>query len=1145
MSERKFNFVSPGIFINEIDNSQLTRVMGDIGPVVIGRTERGPGMRPVKIGSFSEYVEIFGNPIAGGDGGDVARNGNYTATTYAAYAVQAWLRNNDACTVVRLMGHQHASKDSTGKAGWDTDTNTNSATLADNAGAFGLFMIDSGSVETQGLTGSLAAIFYAKQGTNFLLSGTYLDNTTGAGAASYIKSNGAGKEFVLVVTSSDAPELERFRINFTDSSPNFIRKVLNTNPTLTNSNVTVSAAQKKFWLGESFEGHVNRYVTSSAAGSQLGFILPLNNGSTAYGADHKVGAIPSRSGWVFCQDLNAGANSASYLPTNMQKLFRFIALENGEWEQANLKISIENIRKSTAVGVDHGSFSVVVRMASDSDNAPRVVERYSDCNLNPNSPGYVGRKIGDTYSVWDETKRAYRYYGSYPNISKYIRMEMDATLDAGGGNAEHLPFGFYGAPRYLGFQVNVGAANTTGGSGSFYSFAGGASVTTYVTGAGGTILNDGQNQNDHGSGDVLFSGGSTTFDSQAATLVDAIDTTGVAEGDSFSITVPAAAGGEDGPVTHAVLFAADVNAINALSNTVNYGISFADAGTPTLAALRIVDAINGTSHAHVSYGTGDAGSVLAAGTLGITAAISDTGASYITLTMDDKGTAGNVANVLAAVNNFGGDKILESTFTGGTYGGQHRGAAGGGFLFPAPLLRVSSSDGAPPSLKNTYWGVTTSRSGSTAFDPSYKDIVRMLGGNLPSESTGDQGPGAGLETAYYFSLDDVRRIGTGSYAYTSGSRAAGTSFRGVTTADQIPTGAASGSYDMLLKEGLDRFTVDLHGGFDGLDITEKEPFNNRYLATRNSSSPREYYNYAFNSVKRAIDAIADPEVAEYNLMLAPGIHDAGLTSHMINVCEDRGDALAIIDLEGDYTPPTENTQSVENRKGTVADVVNNLEQRSLNSSYGCAYYPWVQIRDPQGGNFIWAPPSIAALGTFASSEKTAELWFAPAGFRRGGLTDGSAGLPVVNVADRLRSSDRDTLYAANINPIATFPAEGIVIFGQKTLQTTPSALDRINVRRLMIYVKKQISRMATQVLFDQNVRATWNRFLSLVKPFLRSVKARFGLDAYKVVLDETTTTPDLIDRNIMYAKIFLKPTRAIEFIALDFTITNSGASFAD
>jgi len=188
---------------------------------------------------------------------------------------------------------------------------------------------------------------------------------------------------------------------------------------------------------------------------------------------------------------------------------------------------------------------------------------------------------------------------------------------------------------------------------------------------------------------------------------------------------------------------------------------------------------------------------------------------------------------------------------------------------------------------------------------------------------------------------------------------------------------------------------------------------------------------------------------------------------------------------------------------------------------------------------------IVALGTMASSEARSEIWFAPAGFTRGGLTEGSAGLPVTAVRDRLTSKDRDELYAANVNPIATFPAEGIVIFGQKTLQVVPSALDRINVRRLMIYVKKEISKMAATTLFEPNVRQTWNNFYVKVEPFLRSVKLRLGLQDFKVILDETTTTPELIDRNIMYAKILLKPTRAIEFIAIDFVITDSGASFED
>ncbi len=334
--------------------------------------------------------------------------------------------------------------------------------------------------------------------------------------------------------------------------------------------------------------------------------------------------------------------------------------------------------------------------------------------------------------------------------------------------------------------------------------------------------------------------------------------------------------------------------------------------------------------------------------------------------------------------------------------------------------------------------------------------------------------------------------------------------------------------------------MPVQGGFNGLDITEREPFRNSLL-----SGEGELTHYAFNSVKRSIDAVADPEVVECNLMSAPGLNNPTLTNHLIRVCESRGDALAVIDLESDYIPDHESTVSESSRLPVVSTAISSLKARGLNSSYGCAYFPWVQLRDLSKGQLIWAPPSVAALGTMASSADNTELWFAPAGFTRGGLSEGSAGIPVVGVRSRLTSKDRDKLYEVNINPIASFPSEGIVIFGQKTLQVTPSALDRINVRRLMIFLKKEVSRMAATVLFDQNVQTTWARFSGKVNPFLASVKSRFGLTEYRLILDETTTTPELVDRNVMYAKILLKPARAIEYIAIDFVITDSGASFAD
>jgi len=295
----------------------------------------------------------------------------------------------------------------------------------------------------------------------------------------------------------------------------------------------------------------------------------------------------------------------------------------------------------------------------------------------------------------------------------------------------------------------------------------------------------------------------------------------------------------------------------------------------------------------------------------------------------------------------------------------------------------------------------------------------------------------------------------------------------------------------------------------------------------------------------AIDSVAEPEDVEYNLLSVPGVTFDTLTDRVMEVAETRGDALAVIDIPQVYTAKSENTSTFKNRLGSVGAAVDALNDRNINNNYACAYYPWVQIKDTVRGSVVWAPPSIAAVGAMSFSDRRSEPWFAPAGFNRGGLSNGAAGIPVISVTEKLSAADRDDLYDARINPIASFPAEGIVIFGQKTLQVGASALDRINVRRLMILIKKQISRMASRVLFDQNVQVTWNRFLGMVEPFLRSVQTRLGLEDFRVVLDATTTTPDLVDRNIMYAKIYLKPARSIEYIAIDFNITRSGAAFED
>jgi hypothetical protein len=468
-------------------------------------------------------------------------------------------------------------------------------------------------------------------------------------------------------------------------------------------------------------------------------------------------------------------------------------------------------------------------------------------------------------------------------------------------------------------------------------------------------------------------------------------------------------------------------------------------------------------------------------------------------------------------------------------------ALSGAFVFPALSMRSSSLDGNLSDRTDAFFGATYNRLGeatrSNLFDESSIDVVRALATSYSKNTWDPPAENTAVEHSWTFTLDDLQKAsGTDflSAVYVSGSRASGESFT-----------AVSQSYREILSNGYDRFTAALYGGFNGLDVTEAEPFGNHRLD--DSSNVKD--NYAYYSVKKAIDTASDPEAVEMDLLTVPGVTDSSLTEHMINVCEDRGDALAVIDIVNDYIPRYESNSSEASRIGTVVSAVNTFKDRGLNSSYGCAFYPWVQVRDSASetvpGKLVWLPPSVAALGTFSSTQRNAELWFAPAGFNRGGLSEGSSGLNVVNVRQRLTSVDRDRLYGANINPIAKFPSEGIVVFGQKTLQVTPSALDRINVRRLLIFLKKRISRIAAGILFEPNVQTTWDRFVGRVNPLLESVKARFGLTDFKVVLDSSTTTDDLIDQNILYAKVFLKPTKAIEFIALDFVITNSGASFED
>jgi hypothetical protein len=297
-----------------------------------------------------------------------------------------------------------------------------------------------------------------------------------------------------------------------------------------------------------------------------------------------------------------------------------------------------------------------------------------------------------------------------------------------------------------------------------------------------------------------------------------------------------------------------------------------------------------------------------------------------------------------------------------------------------------------------------------------------------------------------------------------------------------------------------------------------------------TSDPSLYIGVNTSTEKSGLQFFRNPEEMDINLIAVPGISDAAVINEMIDICQTRGDAMCIVD------PP------LGKRPQDVVDFVNGTgeyvtDHAALNSSYAAIYWPWLQIYDPVNKKKVWTPPSGHIANVYAYTDLVSDPWIAPAGLTRGHLTTPLRG------EYNPTAGERDLLYLNNINPIATFVRDGLNVFGQKTLQRKPSSLDRVNVRRMMLYLEKVVATAARQLLFEPDDQVTWLSFVNLVEPFMQAVKDRRGLIDFQVRCDATTNTPDVVDRNEMRAIIFLKPTKAAEFIQIDFVLTAQGANF--
>jgi len=339
--------------------------------------------------------------------------------------------------------------------------------------------------------------------------------------------------------------------------------------------------------------------------------------------------------------------------------------------------------------------------------------------------------------------------------------------------------------------------------------------------------------------------------------------------------------------------------------------------------------------------------------------------------------------------------------------------------------------------------------------------------------------------------------------------------------------AYSSSIDLTTNTALDtrKFMLPFQGGFDGHKPNLQKKTGVHIIAGNTQGFDISTTSAdGYTAYKKAIDTISNADEFDINMIATPGIlHQlhSSVTTYAADMCENRGDAFYVMDSTG--------------ISDNIATAVSTTE--GLDTNYAATYYPWVKILDFDRNKPIWVPPSVVLPGVIAFNDRVSAEWFAPAGLNRGGLTE------VVEVKTRLTQTERDTLYEARINPIAVFPSTGVCVWGQKTLQGRPSALDRINVRRLLIASKKFIASSTRYLVFEQNTSQTRTRFLNIVNPYLESIQQRQGLYAFRVIMDESNNTPDIIDRNILYGQLYLQPAKTAEFIILDFNIQSTGAAF--
>jgi len=1080
MSVDKFKFISPGVQTAEIDNSASPTIGDGVGPLIIGRAKRGPVMTPIKLRSQSEFVEIFGEPVSGTASGDVWREGDILSPMYGAYAAYAYLKNVSPVTYVRLAGWEHP--DRTDSFG-EAGFKTTYTELSENTVA---------SLAADDTNGGAYGLFVMDKFST-PVSSSFADVTVTATPTAPALT---GTNISIVEASSGVVANSILQVKIETAVTSF---VYSTDGGSTFTGVAVPfVADTPIQIGTTglyvtFTGSYTLADTFGVHMQNSDMVLAAkfycNDGAMALKGDLIGGTTPTDS------------TSAAGLIDSVGSNYEFdLKVYDSDWNNAGTEdtdAELETIRFNF-----NRSSSRYIRKVFSTN--PTLTN--SEITTASNVKSYW---LGESYDQF-LTDSLTGSTGVGSQVATLLKIESDTDIVGSGADyrfaAQDAESGWVFAQD---FSADYTLYNPDSMQKLFkiYSRGDGDWAGKNIKVSFDNIRYSSFSSDPYGKFDVLVRDASDTdkkmkvLETFAQCTLNPNDPNYVARkiGNRYmtwdSTNLRYKPFGRFENRSKFIRLEMDQDVDTGAHN--QYCLPWGYYGKPVYANITIdttaAGTINFTGNHFVRGG--------------------NTTTSYLPFATET--TPGTLdvdsVEILSTLK----DAVVK--------------------------LRDDSVDGNIINYKKAFWGLYTNRDSSDKFDTSYYDLVRSK--STMANATG--GTASGMKFSHKFTLDDTRYYNPGvsgsaiRATYASGNRVAGDSISAGENADGT---TSSPTYTRVVDAGYARFTVELYGGFDGRDVKEKDPFRNERLSKNGGS---EQLNYAMYSVNTALNIVSDSDLVEFNLLAVNGITNNEVNTKMIDISETRADCFAVIDTEGQYVPSHENNSAETSRVGSVSGAVNAHLANDIDTSYAGAYFNWPQIVDGNNNSaLIYMPPSVAAVDTYAMSQRLTEIWMAPAGFTRGNLTSGNTGLNYVDLLFTLNKDDRDELYEANLNPI-TKRSDGIQVYGNKTLEQSQTVLSRVNVRRMLIYIKKEISKMANTVLFDPNVDVTWNRFTSKVEPFLAGVRTGLGIENYKVTLNRSTTTPDLVDRNIIYGIIKVKPVQVVEYIALDFVITNAGAAFDD